>query len=89
MDRKRLTSILLVMIIVMTFSFAAMIVGFVLGLILLLSPDKSSTPMFIMSIIGATVFNALWIIFDHLYDKWEKMEKDKKEVEEDNDDKEL
>lgn len=69
----------------MAFSFAAMIVGFILGLILLLSPDKSSMPMFIMSIIGSTIFNVLWIIFDRLYDKWEKMEKDKKEVEEDND----
>lgn len=85
MDHKRLTSILFVMIIVMAFSFAAMIVGFILGLILLLSPDKSSMPMFIMSIIGSTIFNVLWIIFDRLYDKWEKMEKDKKEVEEDND----
>lgn len=86
MDRKHLTSILFIMIIAMAFSFAAMIVGFILGLILVLSPDKSSVPMFIMCMIGSTIFNVLWIIFDRLYDKWEKMEKDKKEVEEDNDD---
>lgn len=84
MDRKRLTNILFIIIIALAFSFAGMMVGFILGLITLLS-HHSSVPFFMMCLISSTVFNVLWITFDHLYDKWQTLEKDEKEVEEDDD----